>query len=285
MVKNSIALMADSTCDIPEDLIEQYGITIIPELVIWGDKTFRDRVDITPQEFYERIEKDPVRPTTTLPSPAEFEKVYKDAISQGAREIILFTVSAAMSGTYQAAKQVGERMEVPVYVIDSKGPTMSLGWQVLAAARGREKGLNIQEMMKAADQVREKLVQIVCLNTLEYLHRGGRIGSATKFLGTLLDIKPLVQINHQTGTVEPSAQARTRKKSIEVLIERFFEQIQTEKPIHVAVLHGNAPDEAHAIAERIRKTYAPKELLINITGPVLGLNTGPRALALCGYSE
>jgi DegV family protein with EDD domain len=285
MVKNSIALMADSTCDIPEDLIQQYGITIIPELVIWGDQTFRDRVDMTPQAFYERIEKDPVMPTTALPSPAEFENVYKEAISQGAREIILFTVSAAMSGTYQAAKQVGERMEVPVHVIDSKGPTMSLGWQVLAAARGREKGLNIQEMMKAADQVREKLVQIVCLNTLEYLHRGGRIGSATRFLGTLLDIKPLVQINHQTGTVEPSGQARTRKKSIEVLIERFFEQIQTEKPIHVAVLHGNAPDEAQAIAERIRKTYTPKELLINITGPVLGINTGPRALALCGYSE
>jgi DegV family protein with EDD domain len=285
MVKNSIAVMADSTCDIPEDLIEQYGITIIPELVIWGEETFRDRVDITPQEFYERIEKDPVRPTTTLPSPAEFEKVYKDAISQGAKEIVLFTVSAAMSGTYQAAKQVAERMEVPVHVIDSKGPTMSLGWQVLAAARGLEKGLNLQEMIKAADQVREKLVQIVCLNTLEYLHRGGRIGSATKFLGTLLDIKPLVQINHQTGIVEPCARARTRKKSIEVLIERFFEQIQTEKPMHVAVLHGNAPEEAQAIAERIKKTYAPKELLINITGPVLGINTGPRALALCGYSE
>ena len=285
MVKNSIALMADSTCDIPEDLIQQYGITIIPELVIWGDQTFRDRVDMTPQAFYERIEKDPVMPTTALPSPAEFENVYKEAISQGAREIVLFTVSAAMSGTYQAAKQVGERMEVPVHVIDSKGPTMSLGWQVLAAARGLEKGLNLQEMIKAADQVREKLVQIVCLNTLEYLHRGGRIGSATKFLGTLLDIKPLVQINHRTGIVEPSAQARTRKKSIEVLIERFFEQIQTEKPIHVAVLHGNAPEEAQAIAERIKKTYAPKELLINITGPVLGINTGPRALALCGYSE
>ncbi|HEY9153131.1 MAG TPA: DegV family protein, partial [Anaerolineales bacterium] len=136
-----------------------------------------------------------------------------------------------------------------------------------------------------ADRVREKLVQIVCLDTLEYLHRGGRIGTATKFLGSLLDIKPLVQINHRTGIVEPSGQARTRRKSIDVLIERFFEQIEKGRPIHVAVLHGNALDEAQVIAERIRQTYAPKELLINITGPVLGINTGPRALALCGYTE
>ena len=285
MNNSSIALMTDSTCDIPEELIQQYGITIIAELVIWGDQTFRDRIDITPQAFYERIEKDPVMPTTTLPTPVEFEKAYKDAIAQGAKEIVMFTVSAAMSGTFQAAKQVADRMGFPVHVVDSKGPTMSLGWQVLAAARAQEAGATVQEMIAAADKVREKLVQIVCLNTLEFLHRGGRIGTATKFLGTLLDIKPLVQINHKTGIVEPSGQARTRKKSIEVLIERFFEQVQTANPIHVAVMHGNALEEAQVIAERIRQTYAPKELLINITGPVLGIHTGPRALALCGYTE
>ena len=285
MNNNAIALMTDSTCDIPEDLIQQYDITVIPELVIWGEQTFRDHIDISPQTFYERIEKDPVMPTTTLPTPVEFEKAYKDAIAQGAKEIVMFTVSAAMSGTFQAAKQVADRMGFPVHVVDSKGPTMSLGWQVLAAARVREAGASVYEMLAAADKVREKLVLIVCLDTLEYLHRGGRIGTATKFLGTLLDIKPLVQINHKTGIVEPSGQARTRKKSIEVLIERFFEQVQTASPIHVAVMHGNALEEAQVIAERIRQKYSPKELLVNITGPVLGIHTGPRALALCGYSE
>ncbi len=285
MNDKSIALMTDSTCDIPEDLIQQYDITVIPELVIWGGQTFRDHIDISPQTFYERIEKDPLMPTTTLPTPVDFEKAYKDAITQGAKEIIMFTVSAAMSGTFQAAKQVADRMGFPVHVVDSKGPTMSLGWQVLAAARVREAGASVYEILAAADKVRQKLVLIVCLDTLEYLHRGGRIGTATKFLGTLLDIKPLVQINHKTGIVEPSGQARTRKKSIEVLIERFFEQVQTANPIHVAVMHGNALEEAQVIAERIRQTYSPRELLVNITGPVLGIHTGPRALALCGYSE
>ena len=162
---------------------------------------------------------------------------------------------------------------------------MSLGWQVLAAARAREEGLTAEEMIARADTVRGKLVQIVCLDTLEYLHRGGRIGSAQRFIGGLLDIKPLVQINHETGLVEACGQARTRRKSIELLLERFFGELDTGKPMHVAVLHGNAPDEAAALAERIRTTYAPKELLVNITGPVLGVNTGPGALALCGYTD
>jgi DegV family protein with EDD domain len=190
-----------------------------------------------------------------------------------------------MSGTYQLAEQVGQKMEIPVHVVDSKGPTMSLGWQVLAAARIREMGGTATRMIEAAARVREKLVQIVCLDTLEYLHRGGRIGSATRLIGTLLNIKALVKINHMTGMVEPSGMARTRKKSIDVLVSTFFEQLAPDKPTRVAVLHGNVLPEAQALAERIRKEYSPLELLVNITGPVLGIHTGPRALALCGYVE
>ncbi len=284
-MSHPIALITDSTCDIPEHLIQQYDITVIPELVIWGDETLRDRVDITPEVFYQRLETDKRHPSTTLPSPADFEKVYRNAIEQGAQEIVVTTVSSAMSGTYQLAKQVGDGMSVPVHVIDSKGPTMSLGWQTLAAARAREAGEAVAGMIAAAERVRQTLVQIVCLDTLEYLHRGGRIGTATKFIGSLLDLKPLVQINHQTGLVEPSGRARTRKNSIEMLVEKFFEQLDHAKPMHIAVLHGNALAEAQNLAERIQRDYSPAELLINITGPVLGINTGPRALALCGYTD
>jgi DegV family protein with EDD domain len=279
------ALITDSTCDIPANLIKQYGIIVIPQIVVWGNELLRDRIDLTPEAFYKRLELDPIWPTTTLPSPADFEKVYRDAITAGAQEIVMMTVSSAMSGTYQLAEQVGKQMDVPVHVVDSKGPTMSLGWQVLAAARIRELGGGAAKMIAAADSVRAKLVQIVCLDTLEYLHRGGRIGNATRFIGSLLDIKPLVQINHQTGLVESSGQARTRKKSIEVLVSRFFEQLALDKPKRVAVLHGNALSEAQALAEQIRNKFHPIELLVNITGPVLGIHTGPRALALCGYTE
>jgi DegV family protein with EDD domain len=284
-MENSTALITDSTCDIPQPMIDQYGITVIPQVVVWGEELLRDRIDLTPEDFYQRLENDPVWPTSTLPSPFDFEKVYRNAITNGAKDIVMLTVSSAMSGTYQLAQQVGQQMEVPIHVIDSKGPTLSLGWQVLAAARIRELGGSAVKMIEAAARVRDKLVQIVCLDTLEYLHRGGRIGNATRFIGSLLDIKPLVQINHKTGLVESCGQARTRKKSIETLVNRFFEQIAPGKPKRVAVLHGNALPEAQALAERIQKEYEPLELLINITGPVLGIHTGPRALALCGYTE
>ena len=284
-MKNLTALITDSTCDIPQAMIDQYGITVIPLGVVWGNELFHDRVDLTPEEFYQRLETDQVWPTSTLPSPVDLEKIYRDAISDGAKEIVVMTVSGAMSGTFQLADQVGKQMDVPVHVIDSKGPTMSLGWQVLAAARIRELGGSAAKMIAAAAEVREKLVQIVCLDTLEYLHRGGRIGNATRFIGGLLDIKPLVEINHKTGLVEFCGQARTRKKSIESLMGLFFEKFAREKPIRVAVLHGNALPEAQVLAERIKKEYNPLELLINITGPVLGIHTGPRALALCGYTE
>ncbi len=285
MAEKRIALLTDSTCDIPENLIEQYSITVIPQVIIWGDQALRDRIDISPQQFYERLRSDQRTPSTTQPSPADFERAYQDVIAQGAEQLLVFTVSSAMSGTFQLAKRVAGQMKVLITVVDSKGPTMSLGWQVLAAARAGQAGASLDEMVDAATCVREKLVQIVCLDTLEFLQRGGRIGSATRLVGSLLDIKPLVQINHQTGLVESAGQARTRKKSIALLLQRFFEQITPNKPLHVAVLHGNAPEEAAEIAARIQEEYAPQELLINITGPVLGVNTGPRALALAGYTE
>ncbi len=282
---NTIALITDSTCDIPQAMIDQYRITVIPQFVVWGSEILRDRIDLTAEDFYQRLEKDPIWPTTTLPSPLDFEKVFRDTIVGGAQEIVVMTVSSAMSGTFQLAKQVGQQMDVPVHVVDSKGPTMSLGWQVLAAARIREVGGSALKMVEAAARVRDNLVQIVCLDTLEYLHRGGRIGNATHFIGSLLNIKPLVQINHISGLVESCGQARTRKKSIEMLVNRFFERLAPEKPKRVAVLHGNALPEAQALADRIEKEYDPLELLVNITGPVLGIHTGPRALALCGYTE
>ncbi len=282
---NQTALITDSTCDIPQAMIDHYGITVIPQIIVWGNEQFRDRVDLLPEDFYRRLEKDSVWPTSTMPSPADFEKVFRYAIENGAKEIVVIVVSSAMSGTYQLAEQVGQKMDVPVYVVDSRGPTMSLGWQVLAAARVREMRGSAVKMVEAAARVRDKLVQIVCLDTLEYLHRGGRIGSATRFIGSLLDIKPLVQINHKTGLVEPSGMARTRRKSIDTLVSRFFERVSPEKPKRVAVLHGNALPEAQNLAERIEKEYNPVELLINITGPVLGIHTGPNALALCGYTE
>ena len=162
---------------------------------------------------------------------------------------------------------------------------MSLGWQVLAAARAREQGASALQMIAAADKARQKMAQVVLMDSLDHLLRTGRIGKATQMLGSIIKLKPLVMINHQRGIVEPAGRARTRKKAIELLIQRFFDQLEIDKPMHIAVLHGNALPEAEALAERIQREYSPEELIINITGPVLGINTGPSALALSGHTE
>jgi len=160
---------------------------------------------------------------------------------------------------------------------------MSLGWQVLAAARARDNGADMIEIVERVGEVRESLVQIVAMETLEYLKTGGRIGDAAKWVGTALKVKPVVSINHEKGVVTPAGLARTHKSAVKMLQNKFFEGIAVGEKIRIAVLHGNALEEAEELAKSIRKEFDPVELLINMTGPVLGVNTGPGALALCGY--
>lgn len=285
MQTQRIAILTDSTCDIPEDLIQQHNIQVIPQIIIWGDAQYRDRIDMQPLEFYERLKADSVRPTSSQPAVSEFKTAYELAASHGAREIIMLTVSAAMSGTYQMALNAAKLVDIPVHVVDGKGPTMSLGFQVLAAARAVQAGLDLPGVLSKIDAVRQRLVQFVAMDTLEYLQKGGRMGSAVKWAGTLLQVKPLVSINHHTGLVESESLARSHKQLVEMLYKKFFGRLTGGEGLHVAVLHGNALEEAQALAERIRSEWNPVELLINTTGPVLGINTGPGALALCGYYE
>jgi DegV family protein with EDD domain len=285
MSTHSIALITDSTCDIPSNLIAQYDVTVVPLHVIWDDETFLDRVDLEPRDFYRRLSEDPDYPTTAHPTPDGFRTTYQQALQEGAEEIVAITLSSELSGAFQAASQAGAMLDAPVHVFDSKGTTMSLGWQVLAAARARQEGGDAERMVRAADRVRREVALYVSLDTLKYLHKGGRIGGAARFIGSLLNVKPLVYVDHQTGTVEPAGQVRTRRRGLNTLCERFFEQLDTDCPMHLAVMHGKAPDDAARLAESIRREYDPAELLIDITGPVLGVHTGPGAIALCGYSE
>lgn len=285
MNDHRIALITDSTCDIPEPLIRRHDVIVVPLHVIWGDDTFRDRVDMEPETFYRRLTEDRVYPTTAHPTPDGFLATYRKALQEGAEEIVVITLSSELSGAFEAARQGGTRIDHPVHVVDSKGTTMSLGWQVLAAARTRAAGGDAEAMIGTANEVRRCVVLEVALDTLEYLHKGGRIGGATRFIGSLLDIKPLVYVDHETGRVEGGARVRTRRRGLATLYTRFFDQLDARKRMHIAVMHGDAPEDAQEIANRIEEEYSPEELLVGITGPVLGVHTGPRAIALCGYTD
>ncbi|MGD8244279.1 MAG: DegV family protein [Anaerolineae bacterium] len=297
MTDHRVALVTDSTCDIPRDLIQQYDIIVVPLHVVWGDETFRDRVDLQPRAFYQRLAEDPRYPTTAHPTPQGFLATYEAAIEAGAEEIVVITLSSWLSGAFGAASQAGTTIDRPVHVLDSKGTTMSLGWQVLAAARARQAASSsstgteqAHAMIQAAEAVRDRVILYVSLDTLEYLHKGGRIGGAAKLIGSLLKLKPLVYVDHGTGRVEAAGQVRTRKRALEALHQRFFEELGAQDgwltgDAHIAVMHGDAPQDAQEVMERVRREYSPAELLTDITGPVLGVHTGPRAIALCGYVE
>jgi DegV family protein with EDD domain len=162
---------------------------------------------------------------------------------------------------------------------------MGLGWQILAAARAREAGGDVAAMIAAAEAARSRMVYLIVLDTLTYLHKGGRIGGASRFIGTLLNLKPQISVNHQTGQVEAGRRTRTRQRALEAVYQDFFAQLDTAKRMRIAVLHNAALPEAEQIAARIQKEFSPVELIIHIVSPVLGVHTGPRAIALCGYTE
>jgi DegV family protein with EDD domain len=280
-----IEIVTDSTCDIPLPLVEQYAIIVQPHVVIWGERQYRDRVDLQPEEFYRLLRTEKTMPTTSQASAQDFAGVFRQARERGAEAVVAILVSGALSGAIQSAQMAAAEAGIPVTIHDSRGATMSLGWQVLAAARAREAGGGVAEMLAAAERVRQRVQLYICLDTLEYVYRGGRIGNARRLVGAMLNIKPLIYINHEAGIVEAGGMAMTRRKGLEMLYQKFFSLVDSSGPLHVAVMHGDAARDAAEMCERVRRDHHPAELLTNITGPALGINTGPKAIALCGYSE
>lgn len=282
---NKIAIITDSTCDIPADWITEFDIDVIPLIVVWENQQYLDGVDLTAEEFYARLESDVNHPTTSQPAPLVFLKAYKRVAEKGYQEVFVLTISSAMSGTYQSAVTAAEKSPIPVQVYDSKSNSMGLGWQVIAAARKRDSGGNLADMRLAAERTRDQLAYYITLDTMDYLLQGGRIGGAVKYINSVLKVKPLILVNHSSGTVGASIPARSRSGAIDGLYKQFFKHIDVNYPLHITVLHNAALQEAQALAERVKQEFNPKEMFISIVSPILGVHTGPRALALCGYAE
>lgn len=282
---NRIAIVTDSTCDLPADWIKKYQITVVPMTLIFGNETFLDGIQITAGEFYERLSKKPIHPSTSQPSPEIFLEVFKKAAAEGAEAIVALVISSAMSGTYASALQASKQMTIPVHVYDSLNNSMGLGWQVMAAARAREQVGDVQAMLAAAQKVRESMVYYISLDTIEFLAKGGRIGGAMSLANSVLKIKPLIYVRPDKGTVAAGIPARSRATALNGLYHEFFKHIDTNKHMHIAVLHNAAEEEARVIEALIREEYSPQELFVSIVTPILGAHTGPRAVALCGYAD
>ncbi len=285
MTLGKIAIITDSTNNLPVEFIEKYQIKVVPLTLVIGTETFLDGVDIRPEDFYKRLSSEKNHPTTSQPAPGDFLKAYQTAKEEGADQIIVLTISSAMSGTIESARMAAKNFELPVTIIDSKSNTMGLGWQVLACARACENGAGVSEIVAKVDNVREHLHLHVLLDTLEYLFKGGRIAGAAKLVNNVLKIKPQIRVNHATGSVEPVDISRTRAKAIEALYAAFTKKLDLTKPLRIAILHNDALEDAKALAEKVVAELKPVELIIALTSPVLGVHTGPQAIALAGYSE
>ncbi len=283
-----IAIIADSTCDIPQFLREKHNIYVVPLHLLWGSQDLLDGPDLSAEDFYTRLMIDPVQPSTSAPSIGEFIAVFEQARADGADGIILVTLSKELSSTYSTAQIAIEQVNYPVHLWDTGSTSMGGGWQTLRAAEARDKGAGREELLGRMAAIKQSSVVYLSVDTLDYLHRGGRIGGAAKWIGTMLNLKPLLRSNLSEGTVEPIRAVRTRTKAIDALFDTFVEQAQAISQtalIHVAIVHAAAETEARALEKRLRKIRQVDELMVVPGSPVLGMHTGPGTLALCGYVD
>lgn len=275
-----VAIVTDSTSYIPKELLEQYSVMVVPQVLIWGDNTYEDGVDIQPGEFYQRLATAKTMPTTSQVSVPNMRKAFSGLLEQD-YEVLGIFLSAKLSGTMQSAIQGRELLETGkehVELVDSNTTAMALGFQVLTVARAAAQGASLSECKALAEKVRAHTGVYFVVDTLEFLHRGGRIGGAQRLLGTALNLKPLLTV--QDGKVEAVERIRTKAKAIERLIEIVNEQTAGKSPVHVATLHANAETEAKEILNRVSSLTNATESVFTSVSPVVGTHTGPGTVGI-----
>lgn len=270
----TVRIVTDSVADIPPEVAGELGIAVVPLLVRFGDKVYRDGIDLTADEFYRKLATSDILPVTSVPPPADFAETY-DRLAEDADEILVVTVTSRLSGTYNVAVQsVGlMKRQCRVEVVDSRQATMAQGFLAIVAARAARGGASLDEV---AQLVRRNIPRVefrAAFDTLEYLRRGGRIGRAQALLGSVLGIKPIIKLKN--GVVEPAAKARSKAKAIEYL-SRFagsFSHIE-----EMAVEDTCAPDEAEVLLGRIDPIFPRERIYRSGMTPVIGTHTGPGLL-------
>jgi DegV family protein with EDD domain len=273
-----VALVTDSTAYLPPELVEKYNITVLPQVLIWGDKTYRDGIDIQPDEFYKRLEKASVMPSTSQALPADFEKVFRQLMDQD-HHVLAILLSEKLSGTMSSAYQACANLPgAPVEIVDSYSTAMAMGFQLLQVAKAAEEGATLAECKKLAEEARQYTGLFVTLNTLEFLHRGGRIGGGARFLGTALNLKPILELKE--GRLEAVERVRTRGKALNRLVELVEERVNGRRPLRLASLHANAAESAQGLLDNLNGRLEIDEVVVSTVSPVVGTHVGPGTVGL-----
>ena len=270
-----VRIVTDSSCDLPPDLVDELGIEIVPLSIRFGDDEYTDRRDLTPEQFWSKLESSPVLPETAAPSAGAFEEVFRRLADDGADGIVCVNLSSQLSATIQSA-QVGAKAvegDCPVEIVDSLTVSLALGNLVRMAALAARDGADTATIVRALEDLRGRSRLFGSLDTLEYLKKGGRVGGAQALVGSMLSIKPVIAI--EDGKVEPWAKVRTRSKALRWLVDKVKEEGNVAD---LAILHGNAPD-LPVLLEMLEPIY-PGEILVSQLGPVVGTHAGPRTIGV-----
>jgi DegV family protein with EDD domain len=274
-----IGIVTDSTADIPPELAQERGIHIVPAILIIDSQSIKDGEGISRHEFYERLPAMRSLPTTASPSTGSFQQIYDTLIRQGFNHIISIHATSHLSGIFNAARVAAQSFGDRVRVVDSEYVTLGMGFQVLAAAEAVMRGLSLEAILARIENVRKRVRVIAMLDTLDYIRRSGRVSWARASLGSLLSIKPFIELKE--GVVLRMGEVRTRRKGIEHLIGLMNKLGPLEC---LAVLHTNAETEARLMLERLTAKLETTPLLVNVT-TIIGTHVGPNGLGFVAVTK
>jgi fatty acid kinase fatty acid binding subunit len=280
---SKIAIITDSTAYLSSETVKRYGIHVMPLKIHWKGETFRDNVDIHPESFYEDLEKTEWLPTTSQPSMQEFYNMY-DQIALHADAIIVILISSGISGTVGSAMSAAQEFEkVPVEVVDSHLTSVGLALVVKKAAELIEAGMELAEVTRKAKETAEKVRLFFVVDTLKYLHKGGRIGGASRYFGTALKIKPILTLTPD-GRIDALEKVRTQKKALQRLI-RIAEKFAGKGKVIGGVMHASDPEVAKQVMDMVGEALDVKEIGLYELSPVIGTHVGPGAVGLALYVD
>jgi DegV family protein with EDD domain len=277
---SKVALVTDSTAYIPEELIKKHNLTVVPQVLIWGDETFQDGLDILPSEFYKRLETAKVMPTTSQVAVVTMKAAFEKLLEAGYDVLGLF-ISSKLSGTVQSAIQAREMLPKAterIAVVDSITTAMAMGFQALAVARAAQQGASLSDCLKLVEKVLKQTGVFFVVDTLEFLRRGGRIGGAQALLGSALNIKPVLTL--VDGRIETADKVRTKSKAIDRMVGLVVESVSGRTPVRLATLHANAEADAMSALEAAAARLSPVEKVLTSVSPVIGAHTGPGTVGL-----
>lgn len=278
-----IAVVTDSTAYLPQELVDEYGIHVIPVYLVMGGKSWRDGVDIDPPAFYELLQASKDFPTTSQPTLGDCLELF-GRLSKEYDGIVAVFVSDELSGTLDSARAAAAEMpDLTIEIIDSRGVSMNLGFPALAAARAAAAGGDLETIANAARALIGKTSFYFVVDTLEYLHRGGRIGAASKWLGSILNLKPILEIRE--GRIQPVAKVRTRRKAQAKVYELIEEQLAGRGKVHMAVVDAAAPEEADRFRAELEARFKPVEMVQTVCSPAIGAHAGPGMVGVAFYAE